>query len=125
VRRPLIALVLALVVGASPVIGAICALDCDGPITANTKSTCHGTPAPSGNQKLRAVAHTCGHHHNGVVAIVRGSSAREVGMSSADLATMSLISPVLGLQSTPVSMTHGPPGSIGRKASSLNTVLRI
>jgi hypothetical protein len=125
VRRPLIALTLVLIVGITPVTGAICALDCDPPTAANTKPACHETPGSNGYQNVRAAAHPCGHHHDDVVAVVTGSSAREGAVSGPALATISHIPLVLTLHSTPVSMTHGPPGSIGRIGSSFNTVLRI
>jgi hypothetical protein len=124
VRRPLIALGLVLVVGATPVMGAICALDCDRPRVANTKAACHGTLGASDNHNVRGAAHACGHRHEGVVALVTNSSAREVGSIMA-LVAPSLTPLVLTPQTARVSMTHGPPGSIARRTTSLNTVLRI
>jgi hypothetical protein len=120
-----IALVVALLVGVTPVIGAICQLDCDRPKAQSTKPACHSTSGASDGASMRDVAHPCGHRHDGLVAFVAGSSAREVGMSIAPLAVTSVPNLMTALQGACVFMTHSPPGLIARTATSLNTVLRI
>src|SRR3990170_812604 len=83
VRLRSFALVLALLVAATPVIGVVCAMDCEQPLA--TSSPCHDATDPQGGITLRAAPHACNHDHTGVIpALLSSASARDViGISGA------------------------------------------
>ena len=118
------ALVLVLLLAATPVLGLVCAMDCDQP---PATSACHESTASAGGPVVRGAHHGCDHDHTtGNPALVAGASVRDsIG------AVVAVPVPTLAHASTAQTRVanapamHGPPGLIFRTTSSQITVLRI
>jgi hypothetical protein len=119
------ALGVALLVAGSPVIGLVCALDCDRPPA--TASACHSRSTTSEASTLRGTTHVCGHRHvSEPPALLTGTTGRQHVVPSfaaapLDSVRTSLSVPAIGA----VLAMHDPPGLKARTAKSLTTVLRI
>jgi hypothetical protein len=125
VRLRSFALALALLVAATPVIGIVCAMDCDQPPA--TSLPCHDATVPHDGITLRAAPHACDHDHTGAgPALLTSASGRDsVGTSIASLAPTFVFAIVPEPHATAAGAMHGPPGLSARSWSSLITVLRI
>ena len=119
------ALVLALLIAAPPVLGVVCAMDCDQPPA--TSSACHDTSGPRGGTTLRAVPHACDHDHaEARPALPTSSSARySVGTSVAASAPTLVLATLPETHRATAGASWGPPGVIAGIRSSHITVLRI
>lgn len=121
--RGRIAFVLALLIGAGPVIGLACELGCEKPSTSSSR--CHDVAARDGDT-LRPAAHACGHAHAAETgALLPGVSGRDphVPSVSAPWHLASASSPARAAAAA-VAM-HGPPGGTLRSPAVPTTVLRI
>ena len=125
VRRRSFALVLALVVAATPVIGLVCAMDCDQPPAAS--APCHDESVSHGGLTLRGTSHACDHDHTGASpALLAGSSARDSVGTSVEVGSPTLVHALLSEAHTAAAgAMHGPPVLNARSTSSHITVLRI
>jgi hypothetical protein len=118
---------LALLVAATPVMGTLCAMDCERPVA--TASTCHemSVTAPQNDVTLQAVLHACDHDHTGgspalAAAGDRDPAAFSVGAQAPTAAALAIFAGTYG--PTPVGL-HGVPGLTARSSLSRSTVLRI
>jgi hypothetical protein len=125
VRFRAVAFVIALFFGLSPVVGAICELDCDDSQPKQTQQDCHRTPGSTDGTSVRDGGHACGHRHNDVPAFVAGPNARDVtSLSVAVLPAATLHSVAPAREGSRSPLTHGPPGSTAR-ITAFSTILRI
>lgn len=115
---------LALLLAATPVLGAVCAMDCDPPPATHA---CHKAADAGDAPTVRGAPHRCDHDHStGSPALVPSTGARDsggilLGLPLATLAHASLIDARVA-----IAALHGPPGLSGRNTTpSLITVLRI
>ena len=125
VRLRSFALALALLVAAAPVIGIVCAMDCDQPPAVSF--TCHDANVPHAGMTLRNAPHACDHDHGGASpALVTSSSARDsAGISVAASASPFVIAILPEANAATAGATHDPPGLSARRPSFHITVLRI
>ena len=125
VRFRSFALALALLVAATPVIGIVCAMDCDQPPP--TSSTCHDGSVLHAGVTLRGAPHACDHDDGGATpALLTTSSARDsAGTSVAALAPTFVLAIIPSAHSSVAGAMHGPPGLSTRNTSFHTTVLRI
>jgi hypothetical protein len=124
VRFRSFALALALLVAATPVIGVVCAMDCDRSLA--TWPPCHDEPIPHDGITLRAAHHACDHDHTGGRPALLISPGRDpVGISVAAPALMLAVAILPEAHAATACALHGPPGLTARSTSSLITVLRI
>jgi hypothetical protein len=126
VRLRSFALMLALLVAATPVVGILCAMDCEPPVAA--APSCHEASAtgPQDAVTLRAVLHACDHDHTGgspsvTVAGERDSAGFSV-VAQASAAAVAIFDEAYA--ATTVGL-HGPPGLTTRRSLARSTVLRI
>jgi hypothetical protein len=117
-----LAFVVALCLGLSPIIGAVCELDCDAPQARQMTQECHAASELSHGTTVRAAAHACGHQHADIRAFVAGPNARETALASSSAVTPHFV--VAARQASLVPLMHGPPSSTIR-TNALSTVLRI
>lgn len=123
VRSRSLALFLAVLVAATPILGLVCAIDCEEPAAA--ASSCHVAESSTAVQKMAGTLHRCDQDHTtGAPAVVFGSSARECLGAFVPL-VFATIAPAPGRDPLAIRAMHGPPGPGGRDTSFLNTVLRI
>lgn len=125
VRLRSFALALALLVAATPVIGIVCAMDCDQPLA--TSVPCHDATVPHDGIRLSAAPHACDHDHaGGTPALLTSASAREsVGTSVAALAPAVVFALLPEADAAAAGAMHGPPALSARSTPFLITVLRI
>lgn len=120
------ALVLGLVVAATPVISVLCAMECDPP-HAGSASPCHDASVPDDGTTFRAVPHACDHDHTGgspaLLASATGRDAVGASVAAAPLTFVHTLVHQAGMAAA--AMMYGPPGLSGRSTSSHLTVLRI
>ena len=126
VRLRSFALVLALVVAATPVIGVLCEMECDQSPAASS-SGCHGASVPQDGTALRGGPHACDHNHTGgSPALLTSAKSRDsVGISFPALPPTLVHALVDEARLAAAAAMHGPPGLSGRIPSSHITVLRI
>ena len=124
VRFRAAAFVLALLVGASPIIGTVCTMDCDQPSRAKSPP-CHDAGARHG-LTWHGAPHACDQDHTAarpalLTSVAGGSGGPSVGALNAIVAWAFLsdrrVASAGGL--------HGPPGISAHRPSSSITVLRI
>jgi hypothetical protein len=124
VRLRSFALVLALFVAATPVIGVVCDLECEPPVTS---SGCHDSSAPHDDAAVRGAQHPCDHDDTaGEPALLKSASGRD--SVAASVAVSMLLLPHVSVSETRTATAaamHGPPGLSGRRTPSRTTVLRI
>ena len=117
---------LALLVAATPVMGIVCAMDCERPVA--TASTCHeaSATAPQNDVTLQAVLHACDHDHTGGSPALAAAGDRDSAAFSvvAQAPTAALVI-VAGTYAATAVGSHGPPGLTPRSSLSRPTVLRI
>jgi hypothetical protein len=123
VKLRLLALMLALAVTATPVIGSVCQLDCQQPKPVSTR--CHDAAVPDDGTTFRDAPHRCDRDHvGGSAALLTGVIGRNV-VTGAFAAVPSPLIRVL--KAEPHAATregnHAPPGPPG--STSAFTVLRI
>ena len=124
-RVRLSALVLALMIAASPAIVLLCEMDCDDSPTAS--ESCHAAHGSRQGAALHSGPHACNHDHTGVnpaeltTAKGRDSAAASLQIA-APPAVQALVHQVL---TSGAAAMHGPPGPIICSTSSRLTVLRI
>jgi hypothetical protein len=126
VRLRSFALVLALLVAATPVIGVLCEMECDQP-RAGSSSPCHEGGDPDNGTTFRGVPHVCDHDHTGgSPALLTSATGRDsVGASVAAPPPTLLHGLVREAGMAAAAAMHGPPGLGSRSTSSQLTVLRI
>jgi hypothetical protein len=123
VKFRVFAFVLALLVAATPVLGAVCQIDCD---QAPAAPACHQSMSKPVGPIVRGTHHSCDHDHTGgspallANATARDSAASVVGVSVPTATHEALVDVRLT-----VTSTHGPPGPNSLSTSSLITILRI
>lgn len=125
VRLRSFALVLALLLAATPLLGVVCEMDCDQPQA--TSPACHTANVPDDAITLRNGPHSCDHDHtSGSPALLASASGRDsVGASVAvPLPTLAHVS-VPAARMVLAAALHGPPGLSGGMKASYLTVLRI
>jgi hypothetical protein len=122
VRLRWFAFIVALVLAATPVLGAVCQMDCD---QVRATPTCHESASSPDGPIVRGAQHACNHDHStGSPALLASVSARDsVANSAIPVSTLAhAFVPDAGV--TILSM-HGPPGLSGRSTSFTTTILRI
>jgi hypothetical protein len=119
-----VALVLALLVAATPAIGAVCEMGCEQP---PASSPCHKASPPQGGTALQSAPHGCGHAHtSGSPAFLTSAANRDsVGISFPAAPVSFLPAMVHKARVASTASLHGPPGLSGRRTSAHRTVLRI
>lgn len=123
VRLRCFALVLALLIAAGSVVGAVCELDCDQPPAKS--SACHGAAARDG-ATLRGAAHACGHAHGEAPqALPTGGGSRDQLVTSAAALSVCVVRMPLPAPGSGTVAMHGPPGLNSRTSRLIATVLRI
>ena len=113
----------ALLLAAAPVIGVVCALDCDRPAS----PPCHGAAPAHDGIAWQVAAHACGHEHMGA-SLGLLSSAIVRHMVEISVAAPSLTLVFVGLPKVnpaTTSASNGPPGLTPRNMSSPISVLRV
>jgi hypothetical protein len=125
VRLRSFGLVLSLLVAATPVMGVVCAMDCDRPPA--TSLPCHGPTVPREGILLHAAPHACDHDHTGgSPALLTNASARgSEGISVVSAAPTLALAFLPEAHGASADAVHGPPGLGARRASFHVTVLRI
>jgi hypothetical protein len=122
VRLRSVALVLAFLFVATPLLAAVCEIDCDQPPVA---SACHNAAVPEG-ATVRGAQHACGHDHaTGRPALLAGASARDSIATLVAAAVPALAHASVHSARVAAGASHGPPGLIGRSTSSRIAILRI
>jgi hypothetical protein len=124
VRLRSFALVVALFVGATPVIGVVCELECEPPATS---SGCHESSAPHDEAAVRSAQHPCDQDHTtDEPALLKSASGRDSAGASVAV-SMSLLphASVSETRTATAAAMHGPPGLSGRRTPSRTIVLRI
>jgi hypothetical protein len=122
VKFRVFAFVLALLVAATPVLGAVCQMDCDQVPAA---PACHQSMSKPDGPIVRGTHHPCDHDHTGgspallANATAHDSAASVVGVSVPTATHEALV------DVRPAASTHGPPGPNSLSTSSLITILRI
>ena len=125
VRFRVFALVVTLLVAATPVLGVLCQMDCD---EGRTTAACHQSTSSAGGPALRGVDHPCDHDHTvSTLGVASATNARDlVEGSLLSMTTLALnYAPAPELRAAAGADMHGPPGASGRSVSSLTSVLRI
>lgn len=123
VRFRCFALVLAVLLAATPVLAVVCAMDCDQP---PSTPACHTSVASLDGPSLRSTGHLCDHDHTaGSPALLVGSSARGFAETFVALPVPTLAHLSLSDARLAIASMHGPPGLSARSTSSRLTVLRI
>ena len=126
VRLRSFALVLGLVVAATPAISVLCQMECDQP-RAGSASPCHEASVPDDGTAVRGVPHACDHDHTGgSAALLTSANGRDSGgglMAAPALGPKHALVPEARLAASPGM--HGPPGPTGLSTPSHLTVLRI
>jgi hypothetical protein len=119
------ALVLALVVAASPAIALICEMDCDHPSTGS--EPCHAAHNAQPDAALHRPPHACNHDHTGGnPALLTSAKGRDSAAASVVLAAPPALQTLVHeTRGSDDAAMHGPPGPIIRSTSSRLTVLRI
>jgi hypothetical protein len=125
VKPGFFALVLALVLAATPVLSVLCEMDCDRALAGSLP--CHEVSGSHDDATVRGAAHGCGHDHSGGnparLASATGRDARGIEFPSQ---SPTLVYALLdGARLAAAATMHGPPGSTGQCTSSRLTVLRI
>lgn len=120
------ALMLALLVAATPVMGVVCATDCERPVA--TASSCHeaSAAAPQDVVTLRQVLHSCDHDHSGASPGLAATGERDPGRTSA-VAQAPMAARAILPQAYAASAVrlHGPTELTPRNSLSHSTILRI
>ena len=125
VRLRSFALALALLVAATPVIGIVCAMDCDQPPA--TSSTCHDGSVLHAGITVQSAPHACDHDHGGASpALLTNASGRDSSGTSAAALSFTFVLAILPEAHAPAAgAMHSPPGLSARSTSFQSTVLRI
>lgn len=119
-----IALVLALLFAATPVLAGVCEIDCEQRFAA---SACHQSTTSPDGPMVRGAQHACDHGDTtGSPASLAGASARDsIGtLVALQVPTLAHAS-VPGARVATAAALHGPPDLSGRSTSSHITALRI
>jgi hypothetical protein len=120
----LFALALALLVAATPVIGVVCAMDCERPPAASP--ACHDSMVPDDGTMLRAAPHACDHGQTGDPALLTNDSTRDsVGNSVAPATPTRALAILFEAHAAAADLMHGPPGVRSRSTSVHITILRV
>src|SRR5262245_27920128 len=121
VRLRLFTSALALVIGATPLMGVLCRMDCDQPPAA---SRCHESLAVPDGPIVRGTHHPCDHDHiAGSPALIASSAARDsVGGLVAAVPLPALTYTLMPDAGSAVASLHGPPSSDRRSLFSRTTV---
>ena len=124
VRLRSFALALALLVAATPVIGIVCAMDCDQ--TPATLLPCHDATVSQNGNTLRAAPHACDHDHTGASpALLASASGRDSVATLVAPLAMFVFAILPEAHAAAAGAMHGPPGLSARSTSLHITVLRI
>jgi hypothetical protein len=125
VRFRSFALVLALLLVATPVLGVVCEVECDQPPAASPP--CHDATVPQDGTMLRGTAHACDHdHRDGSPALLTGALGRDaVGAAFEIVLPASVHTFFFVTRLATAAAMYGPPNLSGRSTSSHITVLRI
>jgi hypothetical protein len=123
VRLRLVAVLLALVLAATPVLGVVCQMDCDHvPAT----PTCHESASSPDGSIVRSAQHACNHDHStGSPALLASAGARDLVGTFVALPLTTLADASVPDARVAILAMHGPPGLSGRSTSPHTTVLRI
>jgi hypothetical protein len=124
VRVRLSALVLALMIAASPAIALVCAMDCGHPPAAS--EPCHAAHSSQQDAALHAGPHACNHDHTSLnppllTSAKNRDSAGPSVLSAHPPAVQALAHQTRGSEDAAM---HGPPGPI-RTTTNRRVVLRI
>jgi hypothetical protein len=124
VRLRWFAFVVALIVAATPMVGALCAMDCNHPRAVT--SHCHDVAPADESVTFRAVPHACNHDHTAMnPALLSGVSGRPLSAPLSGAAPMPSHWMVHALGSLRATPMDGPPGPIGYGTPFPIAVLRI
>jgi hypothetical protein len=125
VRHRFFAFVVALLIAVTPVIGAVCEMDCAQPPAASTP--CHQANVPHEGTTLRGTSHGCDHDHTGgtPAMLTRAIGRDSVGPSCAVPLPAPVQARFSDIRTSAAAVTHDPPGLTCRSTSSYLTVLRI
>ena len=119
------AFMLALLVAVSPLIGVVCALDCDRPSAASPP--CHVAAVSDDGVTWQISPHACGHEHmNASPGLLSSAGARNMAVSSVAASSLALVfvnRPAVEVIAA--SVLHGPPGVTSRSRSLPITILRV
>lgn len=118
-----VALVPALLFGLSPVLGIVCAMNCD---QLPSTQACHQSVDSREEPSLRSTRHVCDHDHTtGKPALFVSSSTRDSVATFVAVPVPALAHVSLPDAHLAVASLHGPPGLNGRSTRSRVTLLRI
>ena len=119
------AFMLALLVAVSPLIGVVCALDCDLPSAASP--LCHVAAVSDDGVAWQVSPHSCGHEHmNASPGLLSSASSRNMAESSVAAPSLTPVFVILpAVDVIAASVLHGPPGVTPRSRSLPITVLRV
>ena len=117
------AFMVALLVASAPVIGMVCALDCDRPAS----PPCHGASPSHDGITWQVTPHACGHEHmSASLGLLSSASVRNTVQISVAAPSLTRIFEILPeIDPMTASALHGPPGVTPRSRSSQITVLRV
>jgi hypothetical protein len=123
VRLRSFAFVVALLLTSTPVVGAICEMDCDQ-VPANPP--CHESARFPGGPAVRGAQHACNHDHSTESpALLAGAGARDSVRAFVVLPLTTLAHALAPDARVAILAMHGPPGLGGRSTPSATTILRI
>lgn len=126
VRLRSVAVILALSIAVTPVIGALCGMDCDEGQAPVAKSHCHEASTATGGTAFRAAPRGCDHDHGlSTPAFLTKANHRDSGQLSAPTAVLPASTHAFTATRPALVTMSGPPGSSGRSPSSRCSVLRI
>jgi hypothetical protein len=122
VRLRWFAFIVTLVLAATPVLGAVCQMDCD---QVRATPPCHESASSPNGPIVRGAKHACNHDHStGSPALLASVSARD------SVASFASPVPILAHAFVPdagvtILAMQGPPGLSDRSTSFTITILRI
>jgi hypothetical protein len=123
VRLRVFAFIVALVLAATPVLRAVCQMDCD---QVRTTPTCHESASSPDGPTVRGTQHACNHDHStGSPALLASVSARDSVANFVVIPVPTLAHAFVPDAGVAILAMHGPPGLSGRSTSFTITILRI
>jgi hypothetical protein len=123
VRLRWFAFIVTLVLAATPVLGAVCQMDCD---QVRATPPCHESASSPNGPIVRSAQHACNHDHStGSPALLASVSARDLVGNFVAIPVPTLAHAFLPDAGVTILAIHGPPGLSDRSTSFTITILRI